>query len=166
MNSRFAVYPGSFDPMTNGHLDIVRRALTVFDEVRVAVAYNQEKPSGLFTPAERVEILEGVVAEFGGRVTADAFHGLLIDYCRRIGAGTIIRGLRAVADFEYEFQMTMMNRHLAPDVETVFLMAGEQHFYTSSRLVKEVATLGGDVHGLVPDPVETRLLARVGRGAS
>lgn len=164
MNSRFAVYPGSFDPITNGHLDILRRGLTVFDEVRVAVAYNQEKPSGLFTPGERVELLEEVTAEFGGRVTADAFHGLLIDYCRSVGAGTIIRGLRAVADFEYEFQMTMMNRHLAPDIETVFLMADEQHFYTSSRLVKEVAALGGNVHGLVPIAVEARLLAKVGRG--
>ena len=106
-----------------------------------------------------------VVQEFGPRVSADAFHGLLTDYARRIGAGTIIRGLRAVADFEYEFQMTLMNRHLAPDVETVFLMAGEAHFYTSSRLVKEVAMLGGDVHGLVPELVEKRLLAKVGRSA-
>ncbi|HYC56759.1 MAG TPA: pantetheine-phosphate adenylyltransferase [Candidatus Binatia bacterium] len=163
MNSRFAVYPGSFDPMTNGHLDIVRRGLTVFDEVRVAVAYNQEKPSGLFTPAERVDIINQTCEEFSGRVSVDAFHGLLIDYCRAIGAGTIIRGLRAVADFEYEFQMTMMNRHLAPDIETVFLMADEAHFYTSSRLVKEVATLGGNVHGLVPDAVEIRLLGKLGR---
>lgn len=163
MKSGFAVYPGSFDPMTNGHLDILRRALSVFDEVRIAVAYNQDKPSGLFTPPERVTIIQEIISEFGDRVSADAFHGLLTDYCRRIGAGTIVRGLRAVADFEYEFQMTMMNRHLAPDVETVFLMAGEQHFYTSSRLVKEVASLGGDVHGLVPDPVEHHLLQRVGR---
>lgn len=163
MKKGFAVYPGSFDPMTNGHLDILRRALTVFEEVRIAVAFNQAKPSGLFTPPERVAMLQEVAAEFGDRVSADAFHGLLTDYCRRIGAGTIIRGLRAVADFEYEFQMTMMNRHLAPDVETVFLMAGEAHFYTSSRLVKEVATLGGDVHGLVPDVVEAHLLRKVGR---
>jgi len=163
MKKGFAVYPGSFDPMTNGHLDILRRALTVFDEVRIAVAFNQDKPSGLFTPAERVAMLREVAAEFGDRISADSFHGLLTDYCHRIGAGTIIRGLRAVADFEYEFQMTMMNRHLAPDVETVFLMAGEAHFYTSSRLVKEVATLGGDVHGLVPDVVEAHLLAKVGR---
>lgn len=163
MNTSFAVYPGSFDPMTNGHLDILRRALVVFDEVRIAVAYNQEKPSGLFTPPERVTIIQEVVAEFGSRVSADAFHGLLTDYCRKIGAGTIIRGLRAVADFEYEFQMTMMNRHLAPDLETVFLMAGEQHFYTSSKLVKEVASLGGDVRGLVPDAILPHLLTRVGR---
>ena len=164
MSSGLAVYPGSFDPMTNGHLDILQRALTVFDQVRIAVAYNQEKPSGLFTPPERVTIIQEVTETFGDRVTADAFHGLLTDYCRRIGAGTIVRGLRAVADFEYEFQMTMMNRHLAPDVETVFLMAGEQHFYTSSRLVKEVATLGGDVVGLVPDAALPHLLRRVGRG--
>lgn len=163
MKKGFAVYPGSFDPMTNGHLDILRRALTVFEEVRIAVAFNQEKPSGLFTPPERVAMVQEVAGEFGDRVTADAFHGLLTDYCRRIGAGTIIRGLRAVADFEYEFQMTMMNRHLASDVETVFLMAGEAHFYTSSRLVKEVATLGGDVHGLVPNVVEAHLLRKVGR---
>jgi len=163
MNTSFAVYPGSFDPITNGHLDILRRALVVFDQVRVAVAYNQEKPSGLFTPPERVTIIQEVIDEFGTRVTADAFHGLLTDYCRSIGAGTIIRGLRAVADFEYEFQMTMMNRHLAPDLETVFLMAGEQHFYTSSKLVKEVASLGGDVRGLVPDAALPHILTRVGR---
>ncbi len=163
MKRGFAVYPGSFDPITNGHLDILSRALSVFDEVRIAVAYNQDKPSGLFTPPERVTIIKECTAEFGARVSADAFHGLLTEYCRTIGAGTIVRGLRAVADFEYEFQMTMMNRHLAPDVETVFLMAGEQHFYTSSRLVKEVATLGGDVNGLVPDSVLPHLLRRVGR---
>jgi pantetheine-phosphate adenylyltransferase len=163
MKRGFAVYPGSFDPITNGHLDIVSRALSVFDEVRIAVAYNQEKPSGLFTPPERVTIIKECVTEFGDRVSADAFHGLLTEYCRTIGAGTIVRGLRAVADFEYEFQMTMMNRHLAPDVETVFLMAGEAHFYTSSRLVKEVATLGGDVKGLVPDAALPHLLRRVGR---
>lgn len=163
MKRGFAVYPGSFDPITNGHMDILSRALSVFDEVRIAVAYNQDKPSGLFTPPERVTIIKECVSEFGERVTADAFHGLLTEYCRSIGAGTIVRGLRAVADFEYEFQMTMMNRHLAPDVETVFLMAGEAHFYTSSRLVKEVATLGGDVNGLVPDAALPHLLRRVGR---
>jgi pantetheine-phosphate adenylyltransferase len=163
MKRGFAVYPGSFDPITNGHLDILSRALLVFDEVRIAVAYNQDKPSGLFTPPERVTIIKECVSEFGDRVSADAFHGLLTEYCRSIGAGTIVRGLRAVADFEYEFQMTMMNRHLAPDVETVFLMAGEAHFYTSSRLVKEVATLGGDVNGLVPDAALPHLLRRVGR---
>ncbi|MEE8311918.1 MAG: pantetheine-phosphate adenylyltransferase, partial [Candidatus Binatia bacterium] len=132
MNGRRAIYPGSFDPVTNGHLDIIGRALTVVDHVVVAVAYNEEKPSGLFTPAERVEMIEEVTEEYGDRISVDRFHGLLVEYARKAGAGTIIRGLRAVADFEYEFQMTTMNRHLAPDVETVFLMADGAYFYTSS----------------------------------
>jgi pantetheine-phosphate adenylyltransferase len=159
----FAIYPGSFDPMTNGHLDIIRRALEVFDHIRVAVAFNQDKPSGLFTPDERVGMLQEVTGEFGDRVSADAFHGLLINYCRKNGARAIIRGLRAVADFEYEFQMTMMNRHLAPDIETVFLMSDEKNFYTSSRLVKEVVALGGDISGLVPPQIEPRLLSKLRR---
>jgi pantetheine-phosphate adenylyltransferase len=153
MNGRRAIYPGSFDPVTNGHLDIIGRALTVVDHVVVAIAYNEEKPSGLFTPAERVEMVEEVTEEYGDRVSVDSFHGLLVEYARKAGAGTIIRGLRAVADFEYEFQMTTMNRHLAPDVETVFLMADGAYFYTSSRLVKEVIALGGDVSGHVPESV-------------
>lgn len=157
MTERRAVYPGSFDPITNGHLDMIQRALTVFDHVVVAVAYNQEKPTGLFTPEERVAMIREVTRDFDGRVTVDSFHGLLIDYARRVRAGTIVRGLRAVADFEYEFQMTMMNRHLAGDVETVFLMADEAHFFTSSRLVKEVVSLGGDVSGFVPAPVHREL---------
>ena len=152
-----AIYPGSFDPLTNGHMDIVRRGLGIFDRIIVAVAYNQDKPSGLFTPAERVEMIEAAAAEFGDRVSADSFHGLLIDYARRVGAGTIVRGLRAVADFDYEFQMALMNRHLAEDVETVFLMADEAHFYTSSRLVKEVAAFGGDIFAHVPAVVAPRL---------
>lgn len=161
MKGSCAIYPGSFDPMTNGHLDIIRRGLDVFEHVRVAVAYNAEKASGLFTPQERVAMLQEVTAEFGDRVSADSFHGLLIDYCRNTGAKKIIRGLRAVADFEYEFQMTMMNRHLAPDVETVFLMSDEKNFYTSSRLVKEVVALGGDISGLVPATVEAHLLEKL-----
>ncbi|MFT4571925.1 MAG: pantetheine-phosphate adenylyltransferase [Hyphomicrobiaceae bacterium] len=163
MKQSFAIYPGSFDPMTNGHLDIIRRALEVFDHIRVAVAFNQDKPSGLFTPDERVGMLQEVTGEFGDRVSADAFHGLLINYCRKNGARAIIRGLRAVADFEYEFQMTMMNRHLAPDIETVFLMSDEKNFYTSSRLVKEVVALGGDISGLVPPQIEPRLLSKLRR---
>ena len=161
MTERRAVYPGSFDPITNGHLDMIQRALTVFDHVIVAVAYNQEKPSGLFTPEERVGMIREVTRDLDGRVTVDSFHGLLIDYARRVGAGTIVRGLRAVADFEYEFQMTMMNRHLAGDVETVFLMADEAHFFTSSRLVKEVISLGGDVSGFVPEPVYKALRKKI-----
>jgi pantetheine-phosphate adenylyltransferase len=153
MNGSLAVYPGSFDPITKGHLDILSRALGVVDRVILAVAYNQEKPSGLFSVEERLDIIHEVTKEFGDKVTADSFHGLLVDYARRKDAGTIIRGLRAVADFEYEFQMTLMNRHLAPDVETMFLMADEAHFYTSSRLVKEVHSFGGDISAFVPEHV-------------
>ena len=157
MNGRRAIYPGSFDPLTNGHLDILRRALNVVEHVVVAVAYNEKKPTGLFTPDERVEMIQEITAELGNRVTVDRFHGLLVEYARSVGAGTIIRGLRAVADFEYEFQMTTMNRHLAADVETFFLMADAAYFYTSSGLVKEVMTLGGDVSGHVPELVLRRL---------
>ena len=118
MTGHIAVYPGSFDPMTNGHLDILRRGLAVFDHVRIAVAFNKDKPSGLFTPDERIEILREVTGEFGQTVSIDSFHGLLVEYARNLGAATIIRGLRAVADFEYEFQMAMMNRHLASDIRS------------------------------------------------
>lgn len=157
---RLAVYPGSFDPMTNGHVDLVRRSLQVFDEVVVAVAFNPNKDSAWFTPDERVDMIREMFADEGKRISADKFSGLLIDYAMAKGASVIVRGLRAVADFEYEFQMTMMNRHLRPQVETIFMMTGESHFYTSSRLVKEVASLGGNVAGLVPDPVLPRLLER------
>jgi len=158
--NRRAVYPGSFDPMTNGHVDLVRRSLQVFDEVVVAVAFNPNKDSAWFTPDERVDMIRDMFADEGRRVVADKFSGLLIDYAMAKGASVIVRGLRAVADFEYEFQMTMMNRHLRPQVETIFMMTGESHFYTSSRLVKEVASLGGNVAGLVPDAVLSRLLER------
>ncbi len=161
MEDTLAVYPGSFDPMTCGHLDIVRRGLTVFDRIRVAVAYNKDKVgSGLFTPDERVAMIREVSSEFGDRVTVDSFSGLLVEYCRKVKAGTIIRGLRAVADFEYEFQMTMMNRHMAPDVETVFLMADQDHFYTSSSLIREVIALGGHAPKLVPELIEKELIKK------
>jgi pantetheine-phosphate adenylyltransferase len=163
VDPRTAVYAGSFDPITNGHVDLVQRSIQVFDRVIVAVAFNPHKDSALFTPAERVEMIAAVFADSGGRVRADSFSGLLVDYMRAVGAKVIIRGLRAVADFEYEFQMTMMNRHLNPDIETIFMMTGEAHFYTSSRLVKEVVSLGGDVEGLVPEVVLRRLRAKVGR---
>ena len=158
---RIAVYPGSFDPITNGHVDIIRRSLLVFDEVIVAVAFNPDKDSSWFTPEERVAMIREAFASEGDRVRADAFTGLLVDYAAAKGATAIVRGLRAVADFEYEFQMTSMNRHLKPQVETIFMVAGESHFYISSRLVKEVASLGGNVAGLLPDQVLARLLARV-----
>ncbi|MEA2625778.1 MAG: pantetheine-phosphate adenylyltransferase [Candidatus Binatota bacterium] len=157
---RVAVFPGSFDPITNGHLDIIDRSLQVFDRVIVAVAFNRHKDSALFTPEERVEMI--VECTKGRRVVADSFSGLLVDYARATGAHVIIRGLRAVADFEYEFQMALMNRHLRPEIETFFVMAGEAHFYTSSRLVKEVAGLGGDISGLVPRTVQLRLGAKLG----
>ncbi len=155
-----AVYPGSFDPITNGHIDIVRRSLQVFDRVIVAVAFNANKDSAWFTPEERVAMIQETFRAEGDRLVADAFSGLLVDYATTKGANVIVRGLRAVADFEYEFQMTMMNRHLRPQVETIFMMTGESHFYTSSRLVKEVASLGGNVAGLLPDHVLPLLEAR------
>ena len=161
--STIAVYPGSFDPITNGHVDIVRRSLQVFDRVIVGVAFNANKDSSWFSPEERVAMIRETFRAEGERVVADAFSGLTVDYAVEKSARVIIRGLRAVADFEYEFQMTLMNRHLRPQVETIFLMTGESHFYTSSRLVKEVASLGGNVAGLVPDAVLSRLTERAKR---
>jgi len=160
---RLAVYAGSFDPITNGHVDIIERSLQVFEQVMVAVAHNPHKDNALFTPAERVAMIAEVFRPHGGRVVTSSFSGLLVDYVEKVGANVIIRGLRAVADFEYEFQMTMMNRHLKADVETIFMMAGEAHFYTSSRLVKEVVMLGGDVKGLVPEVVRRKLKEKVAR---
>jgi pantetheine-phosphate adenylyltransferase len=156
---RVAVFPGSFDPFTNGHLDIVERSLEIFDRVIVAVAFNATKDSALFTPRERAEMIRE--ATHNRRVVADAFSGLLVDYVERSGAQAIVRGLRAVADFEYEFQMAMMNRHLRPQIETIFIMASEAHFYTSSRLVREVASLGGNVTGLIPSSVRRRLARKL-----
>jgi pantetheine-phosphate adenylyltransferase len=157
---RVAVYPGSFDPITNGHADLVARSLQVFDKVVVAVAFNPNKDASWFTPDERVAMIRETFAADGDRVEADKFSGLLVQYARSKSASVIVRGLRAVADFEYEFQMTMMNRHLVPQVETIFMMTGESHFYTSSRLVKEVVALGGNVTGLVPDHVLPKLVER------
>jgi pantetheine-phosphate adenylyltransferase len=157
---RKAVYAGSFDPITKGHLDIIRRALGVFDDIIVAVAFNPAKETGLFTTAERVDMIHAAVADVSERVTADAFSGLLVEYCERSHANAIIRGLRAVSDFEYEFQMALMNRHLNSRVETYFMTASEAYFYTASRLVKEVASLGGDVSAFVPPAVHRALLER------
>lgn len=148
---KLAVYPGSFDPVTNGHLDLVRRATGIFQKVVVAVLRNIQKDC-LFTVEERVELLRESVSGLPS-VEVDAFDGLLVDYVRRKKARHILRGIRAVSDFEYEFQMALMNRRLAPDLETVFLMPREEYTYLSSRLVREVARLGGPVEGLVPPPV-------------
>ncbi len=158
---RVAVYPGSFDPLTNGHLDIIGRGSRMFDELVVAVLQNTSKEP-LFTVEQRLRTLREVLRPFRN-VHVDRFGGLLVDYVRSVGGSVILRGLRAISDFEYEFQMALMNRHLATDVETAFMMAGEDYSYLSSRLVKEVAQLGGSVRGLVPPQVEKLLAQRFGR---
>jgi pantetheine-phosphate adenylyltransferase len=162
-NSALAIYPGSFDPITNGHVDLVTRTLRVFDKVIVAIATNPDKDHSLFSLQERLDMVHEVFAPLQGRVTADSFQGLLVDYAERQGSTVVIRGLRAISDFEYEFQMAMMNHRLKPKLETFFMMTGESEFYTSSRLVKEVVSLGGDVSGLVPDNVLTKLKAKFKR---
>ncbi len=151
MSARIAVYPGSFDPLHNGHLDIIDRCLPIFDEVMVAVLYNEAKKP-LFSTEERVETIRELLSD-RPRCRVESFSGLLVDYMDHIGARTVIRGLRAVSDFEYEFQMALMNRRLNPRVETVFLMPKEDYSYLSSRLVKEVFSLGGNIEGLVPPMV-------------
>ena len=157
--STLAVYPGSFDPLTNGHVDIITRGATLFDRIIVSVLVNAEK-SPLFTIEERVEILKAVFKD-QPNVEVDTFDGLLVDYMERRHADVIVRGLRAVSDFEFEFQMALMNRRLNAKIQTVFMMPAEQYTYISSRLIKEVFALGGRVHGLVPDKVETRLRQKV-----
>jgi pantetheine-phosphate adenylyltransferase len=153
MTQNIAIYPGSFDPITNGHVDLVKRALRVFDKVIVAIASNAGKDTSLFSVEERLGMIREVFETLKDRVQADSFEKLLVDYAERKQAPVIIRGLRAVSDFEYEFQMAMMNHRLKPNVETFFMMTGESQFYISSRLVKEVVSLGGNVEGLVPDNV-------------
>jgi pantetheine-phosphate adenylyltransferase len=158
-----AIYPGTFDPLTNGHVDIIARGARLFDRIIVAVLVNAEK-SPLFTMTERVEIARSVFTGLPN-VEVDTFDGLLVDYVERRGAQVIVRGLRAVSDFEFEFQMALMNRRLNDKIETVFMMPAEQYSYISSRLIKEVFSLGGRVHGLVPDMVEQRLRDKVARAA-
>src|SRR3954463_10204344 len=155
MKSRLAVFPGSFDPLTNGHVDIIERGTHLFEKIIVAILVNAEK-SPLFSMAERVDIVRET---FRGRanIEVDTFDGLLVDYVERRSAHVIVRGLRALSDFETEFQMALMNRRLSPSVETVFMMPAEQYTYISSRLIKEVFSLGGQVRGLVPEIVVTRL---------
>ena len=150
-----AIYPGSFDPLTNGHVDIIERGARLFDRIIVGVLINLEK-SPLFTVPERVNIARSVFRDYSN-VEVDTFDGLLVDYARRKHATVIVRGLRAISDFEYEMQMALMNRRLNSDVETVFMMPAEPYTYLSSRLVKEVVALGGTVTGLVPRVVEDRL---------
>ncbi|MDX1631428.1 MAG: pantetheine-phosphate adenylyltransferase [Thermoanaerobaculia bacterium] len=159
---RIAVYPGSFDPLHEGHLDIIHRCRPLFDEVVVAVLRNEDKEP-LFTVAERVEMIEDALAgQEGFRV--ESFSGLLVDFMEQVGACAIVRGLRAVSDFEYEFQMALMNRRLNPTIETVFMTPREDLSFVSSRLVKEVCRLGGDLAGLVPGAILRRLERRLDGG--
>jgi pantetheine-phosphate adenylyltransferase len=155
---RIAVYPGSFDPVTNGHLDIVHRACGLFDRVVVAVADNAQK-APLFSLEERLELLRASLRPLTRRkaVVVDSFRGLLVDYVKRRGAVAIVRGLRAVTDFEYEFQMALMNRQQAPTVETVFLMPDEKYTYLSSTILKEIARLGGKIGRFVPPEIEPQI---------
>lgn len=154
-----AIYPGSFDPITNGHLDIITRAVKVVDHLIVAVLRNESKQP-LFSVDERRDMLREVVEHYPG-VEVDSFDGLLVDYASQRGANVIIRGIRAISDYEGELQMALMNRRLRPEIETMFLMAGEAYSFISSRIVKEVIRLGGDIHGLVPPTVEVRLKNRI-----
>ena len=152
---KIAVYPGSFDPITNGHVDIIKRGLGVFDELIVLIAHNPNKKT-LFSVEERVEMIQEVIRDFKN-VRVDSFDGLLVDYAKVAGANVILRGLRALSDFEYEFQLALINRRLNRDVETIFLMTGYKWFYTSSTIINEAASLGGSVKGLVPEIVNQKL---------
>lgn len=155
-----ALYPGSFDPPTNGHLDLIARGSRIFDELIVAVLRNPDKLPALFTVEERMEMLREATAPLGN-VRVEAFDGLLVDYAARHQAGVILRGIRAISDYEYELQMALMNRKLSPDLETVFMTAAESYSYISSRLVKEVYRLGGSIQDLVPEVVHHRLRAKI-----
>jgi pantetheine-phosphate adenylyltransferase len=153
-----AIYPGTFDPITNGHIDVVQRTLKIFDDVIIAVAPSYKKEP-LFSTEERVRLIKESVKEIG-RVEVEVFDILLIDYAKRRGAIALVRGLRAVSDFEYELQMALMNRRLDANIETVFMMPSEENTFLSSTMVKEVASLGGSVKGLVPEPVEKALVSK------
>jgi pantetheine-phosphate adenylyltransferase len=156
---RRAIYPGSFDPVTNGHLDIIQRGCKLFDEIIVAILVNPDK-TPFFSVEERQEILKGVLKDIeqgGCKVVVESFEGLLVQYAAERNANAIVRGIRAISDYEYELQMALMNRRLEPSLETVFMMPAEAYSYVSSRLVKEVFHLGGNIAGLVPPLVEQRM---------
>jgi pantetheine-phosphate adenylyltransferase len=155
---KIAVYPGSFDPITNGHMDIIKRGLRMFDELIVLIAYNRNKKT-LFTANEREEMIREVIKDCNN-VRVESFDGLLVDFVKSAGANVILRGLRALSDFEYEFQLALINRRLNREIETVFLMTGYKWFYTSSTIINEAASLGGSVKGLVPDIVNQKLLEK------
>ena len=159
-SGRIAIYPGTFDPLTNGHVDIIQRGAVLFDRIVVAILVNPAK-TPLFTVEERVEMARDVFTSQPD-VEVDTFEGLLVEYARRRQASVIVRGLRAISDFEYEMQMALMNRHLSATIETVFMMPAESYTYVSSKLVREVFALGGSVQGLVPDLVEARLAGKAG----
>ena len=159
LHKTIAVYPGSFDPPTNGHLDLIERGSKIFDELVVAILRNPDKDP-LFNVSERVAMLEALTSHYSN-VRVDTFGGLTVDYAARIGASSVLRGIRALSDYEYELQMALMNRRLRPELETVFMMPAEKYSYLSSRLVREVAQLGGSVKGLVPELVEQNLRGKM-----
>src|ERR1700749_3200541 len=159
MKTSIAIYPGSFDPVTNGHLDLIERGEKIFDQLIVSVLQNAEK-TPLFSVKERVEMLREVTKQWNG-VEIDVFDGLLVDYARRRGAGVILRGIRAVSDYDYELKMALMNRKIEPRLETVFMLPGQPYSFLSSKLVREIAQLGGPLQGLVPTVVEERLRAKI-----
>jgi pantetheine-phosphate adenylyltransferase len=158
MKTALAIYPGSFDPVTYGHLDLIERGTKIFDRLVVAVLRNSEKDP-LFSTAERVEMLREATRQWTN-VEVDVFEGLLVQYARQRKAQVILRGIRAISDYEYELQMALMNRKLEPHIETVFMMPAEAYSYLSSRLVREISQLGGTIHGLVPPMVEERLKSK------
>jgi len=160
MHTIKAIYPGTFDPLTNGHLDLIARGAKIVDHLVIAILRNSEKATPLFTVPERVEMITEATREFGN-VSVATFDGLLVDFCREQGAKAVLRGIRAISDYEYEFQMAMMNRKLDPELETLFMMPAEKYSYVSSRLIKSVFELGGDVSSLVPPLVVERLKAKV-----
>ncbi len=159
MKRVIAIYPGTFDPPTNGHLDLIQRGSAIFDELIVGILHNLDKETPLFSLDERRDMLKALTRPFDN-VRIDTFDGLLVDYASRVGASALLRGIRAISDYEYELQMALMNRKLNPGLETVFMMPAEAYSYVSSRLVKQIVQLGGSVHGLIPELVEGRLQAK------
>ena len=156
--NKIAIYPGSFDPITNGHVDLIKRGMRIFDEIVILIAHNPNKVY-LFSIEERMEMIREIFSDTK-EVRVDSYSGLLVDYLKISGANIILRGMRALSDFEYEFQMALMNRRQTKKIETVFLMSGFKWFYTSSKLIKEVVSLGGSVKGLVPDSVNQKLMEK------
>lgn len=159
MKKVIAIYPGSFDPLTNGHLDLIERGSKIFDELIVAIVRNPDKDP-LFSLHERRQMIEAMTEPWEN-VSVDTFEGLMVDYATRVKANAVLRGIRAISDYEYELQMALMNRKLAPSLETVFMMPAEAYSYLSSRLVREIAQLGGPIGGLVPELVERRLREKI-----